>query len=219
MYGSTTKGDVVKRTDCILVYGSTTKGDVVKRTDCILVYGSTTKGDVVKRSDCILVYGSTAKGGVVKRSDCILVCGSTTKGDVVKRSDCILVHGSTIKGDVVKRSDCILVYGSTTKGDVVKRSDCPSHNSLTFKALLCPVSRWIHSKTFPLTPRPRTLFFTLYSLVMVSFFGTRARWTGTWDRKSGGLANLSLEWDISVPSRTYSQQNETKSSVFYGNLS
>ena len=30
-----------------------TKGDVVKRSDCILVYGSTTKGDVVKRSDCI----------------------------------------------------------------------------------------------------------------------------------------------------------------------
>ena len=24
-----------------LVYGSTTKGDVVKRSDCILVYGST----------------------------------------------------------------------------------------------------------------------------------------------------------------------------------
>ena len=44
-----------------LVYGSTTKGDVVKRSDCILVYGSTTKGDVVKRSDCILVYGSTTK--------------------------------------------------------------------------------------------------------------------------------------------------------------
>ena len=34
MYGSTTKGGVVKRYDCILslVYGSTTKGDVVKRT-------------------------------------------------------------------------------------------------------------------------------------------------------------------------------------------
>ena len=56
--GSTTKGDVVKRSDCILVYGSTTKGGVVKRTDCILVYGSTTKGGVVKRSDCILVYQS-----------------------------------------------------------------------------------------------------------------------------------------------------------------
>ena len=56
MYGSTTKGDVVKRSDCILVYGSTTKGDVKKRSDCILVYGSTTKGDVKKRSDCILVY-------------------------------------------------------------------------------------------------------------------------------------------------------------------
>ena len=55
------KGDVVKRSDCILVYGSTTKGDVVKRSDCILVYGSTTKGNVVKRSDCILVYGSTTK--------------------------------------------------------------------------------------------------------------------------------------------------------------
>ena len=50
MYGSTTKGDVVKRSGCILVYGSTTKGGVVKRSDCILVYGSTTKGDVVKRS-------------------------------------------------------------------------------------------------------------------------------------------------------------------------
>ena len=35
------------------MYGSTTKGDVVKRSDCILVYGSTIKGDVVKRSDCI----------------------------------------------------------------------------------------------------------------------------------------------------------------------
>ena len=56
-----------------LVYGSTTKGDVVQRSDCILVYWSTTKGDVVKRSDCILVYGNTTKGGVVKRSDCILV--------------------------------------------------------------------------------------------------------------------------------------------------
>ena len=29
-----------------------TKGDVVKRSDRMLVYGSTTKGDVVKRSDC-----------------------------------------------------------------------------------------------------------------------------------------------------------------------
>ena len=36
------------------MYGNTTKGDVVRRTDCILVYGSTTKGDVVKRSECIL---------------------------------------------------------------------------------------------------------------------------------------------------------------------
>ena len=53
MYGSTTKGDVVKRSDCILVYGSTTKGDVVKRSDCILMYGSTTKGDFVKRSEYI----------------------------------------------------------------------------------------------------------------------------------------------------------------------
>ena len=60
-----TKGDVVKRSDCILVYRSTTKGDVVK---------STTKGDVVKRFDCILVYGSTTKGDVVKRSDCIQGC-------------------------------------------------------------------------------------------------------------------------------------------------
>ena len=32
------------------MYGSTAKGDVVKRSDCILVYGSTMKGDVVKRS-------------------------------------------------------------------------------------------------------------------------------------------------------------------------
>ena len=47
-------GDVVKRSDCILVYESTTKGGVVKRSDCILVYESTTKGDVVKRSNCIL---------------------------------------------------------------------------------------------------------------------------------------------------------------------
>ena len=46
MYESTTKGDVVKRSNCILVYGSTTKGDAVKWFDCILVYGSTTKGDV-----------------------------------------------------------------------------------------------------------------------------------------------------------------------------
>ena len=53
MYGSTTKGGVVKRSDCIPVYGTTTKGDIVKRSDCILVYGRTTKGDVVKRSDCI----------------------------------------------------------------------------------------------------------------------------------------------------------------------
>ena len=30
MYGNTTKGDVVKRSDCILVYGSTTKGDCCK---------------------------------------------------------------------------------------------------------------------------------------------------------------------------------------------
>ena len=28
----------MKRFDCILVYGSTTKGNVVKRSDCILVY-------------------------------------------------------------------------------------------------------------------------------------------------------------------------------------
>ena len=46
-------GDVVKRSDCILVYGSTTKADIVKRLDCILVYGSTTKADIVKRLDCI----------------------------------------------------------------------------------------------------------------------------------------------------------------------
>ena len=58
MYGSTTKGDVVKRSDCILVYGSTTKGGVVKRSDCIPVYGSTTKGDV-KRFDCTKVHTTT----------------------------------------------------------------------------------------------------------------------------------------------------------------
>ena len=58
MYGSTTKGDVVKRSDYILVYGSTTNGDVVKRSNCILVYGSTTKGDVVKRSDCNTIFTS-----------------------------------------------------------------------------------------------------------------------------------------------------------------
>ena len=58
MYGSTTKGDVVKRSDCILVYGSTTKGGVVKRSDCILLYGSTTNGGVVKRSDYITVFTS-----------------------------------------------------------------------------------------------------------------------------------------------------------------
>ena len=50
MYGSTTKGVVVKRSDCTPVYGSTTKGGVVKRSDCILVYRSTTKGDVVYTS-------------------------------------------------------------------------------------------------------------------------------------------------------------------------
>ena len=33
----------------MLVYGNTTKGVVVKRSDCILVYENTTKGDVVKR--------------------------------------------------------------------------------------------------------------------------------------------------------------------------
>ena len=37
------------------MYGSTTKGDVVERSDYILVYGSTTKGGVVKRSDCTLL--------------------------------------------------------------------------------------------------------------------------------------------------------------------
>ena len=36
MYGSTTKGDVVKRSDCILVFGSTTKGDV-KSLDCTMI--------------------------------------------------------------------------------------------------------------------------------------------------------------------------------------
>ena len=35
----------------MLVYSSTTKGDVVKWSDCILVYGSTTKGDVVEKYD------------------------------------------------------------------------------------------------------------------------------------------------------------------------
>ena len=29
---------IAKRFDCTLVYGSTTKGDVVKRSDCILDY-------------------------------------------------------------------------------------------------------------------------------------------------------------------------------------
>ena len=57
MYGSTTKGDVVKRSDCILVYGSTTKGDVMKRSDCILVYESTTKDDVTYiEPNCILLF-------------------------------------------------------------------------------------------------------------------------------------------------------------------
>ena len=36
MYGSTTKGDVIERFDCILVYGSTTKGNVIERFDCII---------------------------------------------------------------------------------------------------------------------------------------------------------------------------------------
>ena len=47
------------------MYGSTTKGDVVKWSDCILVYGSTTKGDVVKWSDCIFliyVYNAASSG-------------------------------------------------------------------------------------------------------------------------------------------------------------
>ena len=35
--------------------GALYKGDVVKRSDCILVYESTIKGDVVKGSDSILV--------------------------------------------------------------------------------------------------------------------------------------------------------------------
>ena len=30
----------MKRYDCILVYGSTTKGDVVKTSDCILCMGA-----------------------------------------------------------------------------------------------------------------------------------------------------------------------------------
>ena len=38
MYGSTTKGDVVKRSDCILVYGSTATGDIVNRPDCVWEY-------------------------------------------------------------------------------------------------------------------------------------------------------------------------------------
>ena len=38
------------------MYGSTTKGDVVNRSDCILVYRNTTKGDVVKRSDCLVAF-------------------------------------------------------------------------------------------------------------------------------------------------------------------
>ena len=52
MYGSTTKGDVVKTFNCIPVYGSTTKGDAVKRFDCILEYGSTTKDAVI----CVFRY-------------------------------------------------------------------------------------------------------------------------------------------------------------------
>ena len=35
--------------------GALYKGDVVKRSDCILAYESTTKGDVVKGSESILV--------------------------------------------------------------------------------------------------------------------------------------------------------------------
>ena len=49
-----TKGDVVKRSGCILVYGNTTKGGVVERSVYYVVYGHTTKSDVVKRSNCIL---------------------------------------------------------------------------------------------------------------------------------------------------------------------
>ena len=37
---------VTKRSECMLAYGSTTKGDAVKRFDLILVCGSTIKGDV-----------------------------------------------------------------------------------------------------------------------------------------------------------------------------
>ena len=52
MYVSITKGDVVERSDCMLVYGSTTKGDVVKRSHCILVYMGALpcKGDVMMGS-------------------------------------------------------------------------------------------------------------------------------------------------------------------------
>ena len=59
------------------MYGSTTKGNVVKRSDCILVYGSTTKGDVVKRSDCILVRIWEHYQGGVKKPGCNMhVCGT-----------------------------------------------------------------------------------------------------------------------------------------------
>ena len=37
------------------LYESTNKGDVVKRSDCILVYGSTAKGGVVKRANCTCI--------------------------------------------------------------------------------------------------------------------------------------------------------------------
>ena len=59
MYGSTTTGDFVKRYVYIIqVHKSTTKGGVVKRSDCTVVYGSTTEDDVVKRSSIYKCIGA-----------------------------------------------------------------------------------------------------------------------------------------------------------------
>ena len=49
-------------------------GDVVERSDCILVYGSTTKGDVVKRSDCYTDMGSTVLFCFVHVLTIVIVC-------------------------------------------------------------------------------------------------------------------------------------------------
>ena len=56
------------------MYGSTTKGGVVKRSDCILVHGSITKGDVVKRSDCYTDMGSTVLFFPVHVLTIVIVC-------------------------------------------------------------------------------------------------------------------------------------------------